>query len=313
MKKISIFIISAMLLSMLAAFSVSAAGDPGMIIDFSDNPILESVSGDMDYNFINDGDARVMEVISMNYDDAENKGGDPNNQFKTEDFIGDGATLDADKYQWMKIELKNFTEATKFEMHFGGDKIGIAAECCTHFDISANDTEYKTYIINIKDQNKLTFPVHQGTKYDGTQYTNDFTKWEDTSCWTGNINIVRFDYAYVREPGGMIPNGTIMNVKYAAFFETKEDAEAWTYTPVKTAADYQPKETVAPTTTEAPATTVAADTTVDETTQNNETTTGSNDSADGGNNMIIWIIIAAAAIIVIVVIIVVVSSKGKKK
>lgn len=300
MKKISIFIISAILFSMLAVVGVSAASDPGMVIDFSDQPSFDGVSSQMDYNFVNDGDARVAVIEAL-----EEKT-DLYASFYPEDYT-DSETINADTYQWVKFCIKNVSVCPIFEMHFAGTSTNgnVIAEACTHYKITSEDTEYKTYVYNIKDANKATFPVHPNANFSG---------FEDTSVWTGDVKTVRLDFGYIQESGGEAPEGINMYIKYIAFFDSEEAANAWEYKPMKTAADYQPKETEAPTTTEAPDTTESPTTTEAEVTQDNETTTGnSNDTADEGNNMAMWIVIAAAAVILIVVVIVIASSKGKKK
>lgn len=123
--------------------------------------------------------------------------------------------FDGDKYQWIKIRIRNRSDAEVFEFHFASTATddSVTAATCTHFPISAKDSEYKEYIFNIQEYNMASQNVNEDVKL-------------EKSVWSGDISIVRFDFMWVAEPSGQVPTGSEMDVQYIGFFDSKEAAEA---------------------------------------------------------------------------------------
>jgi hypothetical protein len=131
--------------------------------------------------------------------------------------------IDAATYQWLRISIRNLSDLPKFEFHYGGDFEGIVAKACTHINISTKDTEYKSYIINIPETNKATFPVHPAIDL------------AEDSNWQGNISTFRLDFGYLEESGGHAKNGDKMYLEYVAFFDSQAAAEGFVFTPERMA------------------------------------------------------------------------------
>ncbi|MBE6687859.1 MAG: S-layer homology domain-containing protein [Ruminococcaceae bacterium] len=124
----------------------------------------------------------------------------------------------ADNYPWIKMRIRNLSAANVFEFHFATEATGkkITADSCTHFPITAYDTEFKEYVFNVKDYNLKSMAV------------NNIENTE--SVWKGKANLLRFDCMWLAEPSGQMPTGSQMYIDYIAFLPTKEAAE-----------EYQPK------------------------------------------------------------------------
>ncbi|MBE6689342.1 MAG: S-layer homology domain-containing protein [Ruminococcaceae bacterium] len=199
MKKILLF----SLLAVILCTAVFAA-QPGYLFAPSDLNRVEysNLSNDCILQY---GD-RYLKIVTVE-GPAEGTNGDP--------FIVVDTALDA-KYEWIKLRIKNMSDAKMFEMHFASDATGgsIAAEACTHFPISARDTEYKEYIFNVKEYNLASQNVNADVKL-------------SESAWSGNISKVRFDSMWIGEPSGQMPKGSEMEIDYIAFFDSKEAAEAY--------------------------------------------------------------------------------------
>lgn len=114
-------------------------------------------------------------------------------------YVYDGVGLNADEYKFMKISVKNESTATMFEFFWDCmDSEGTVTTwgSTTNFTIetmSANDTEYKEYII-------------------------DFSAKED---WTGTILRLRYD------PAGWLNETDVsgkVTTRYIKFYKTAEEA-----------------------------------------------------------------------------------------
>ena len=123
-----------------------------------------------------------------------------------------GADFDGDKYPWMKIRLRNLSDATHFEMHFAsdGNNNSLNAASCTRFPISSGDADFVEYVVNVQNANKET---------------------SGNSIWTGNIFQIRFDCMWKAEPSGQMATGSQMYIDYIGFFATEEEAKAYTTAP----------------------------------------------------------------------------------
>ncbi len=300
MKK-TFVMLAALILMVSMNLSVFAAEAP-IVVDFSEDPdAFGGTNADGDWDYVNDSGKRVLYeecLISPDPADPNDTHGDVYGTVKFD------PPIDAEVYKWLKISLKNVSPYTAFEFHYGGDKHGIVAEACTHFTISADDKDYKTYVINIPEATVATYPVHPKISSDLPAF------------WEGNISDFRIDFAYDKEPGGRVAEGTKMYIEYIAFFDSKEAADAWTFKPARGAVE---KVTKAPDTqapakpaeTKAPAN-ETANSSVTTVPDNAETTAPSVDTATKDNTGLI-IGIAAVGVVVIIVIIIVVLSKKKNE
>ncbi|MBE6687898.1 MAG: hypothetical protein E7588_01320 [Ruminococcaceae bacterium] len=126
--------------------------------------------------------------------------------------------FDGDKYQWIKLRIRNRSAAEVFEFHFVSDGTGgkLVADSCTHFPITANDTEFKEYIFNIPECNMSSQNVNADVKL-------------EKSVWSGKISTLRYDFMWIAEPSGQVPTGSEMDVQYIGFFESEEAAKAHTF------------------------------------------------------------------------------------
>ena len=194
MKKLSVVFAAVLLLLCMSAF----AAEPGYVLaPDAANPIEFSAMFAAVVEYTED-----YATLVSTHDLEEGQNGDPYFIIKRE--------LDT-KYEWIKLRVRNRSEATMFEFHFASDgtKGNIVGESCTHFPISSGDTEFKEYIYNIKERNSIT--------KDGAE-----------SVWTGTATQLRFDSMWIAEPSGQMPKGSTMDIDYIAFFETEEEAKAFT-------------------------------------------------------------------------------------
>lgn len=200
MKKLLIALLMLVVLCSVAC----AASEPGWIMAPSElNPFTPSSSNGC--NTVN-GDTFFRIVSTQDLTQGDN--GDPY-------FSVTGVNLDA-KYEWIKLRIKNYSDAPVFEFHFASTATNdkIVADSCTHFPISTNDEDYKEYIFNVKEYNLASQDVN-----DDVSLT--------ASVWSGTVSTLRFDCMWIAEPSGQVPKGSKMDIDYIAFFDSKEAAEAY--------------------------------------------------------------------------------------
>ncbi|MCL2772612.1 MAG: hypothetical protein FWD71_04600 [Oscillospiraceae bacterium] len=322
MSKVFTIAIIAIMLCPMLNFGVFAAADP-IVIDFSKYDYVEDVldsstGGDGEFDIVNDGDKRVLYAeCTDGYDPAD----DPDGTSTKGDLYSPitnfaDLNVNADTYQWIKFGLKNESAAPGFEVHFSAPDMGIGFSVSTSitFDINPN-SGYTDYVFNVTDQCKKYYPKRAADVDDPNVYPD---------YWHGLIDQLRLDFMYYEESGGHAKTGDKMEIEYIAFFDSEAAANAWTYTPARTAAQYDAEKAAA-----AAATTLA--TTLAPTTQQitdaqtnagdisgaaSADTSGAPDttaasSSGSSGNAVLWIIIAVAAVIVIVIIVVLVTRKKK--
>ena len=123
-------------------------------------------------------------------------GGDPHFPFQ----LPDNMRFSADEYRYVKISMKNTSSATLSQFFFGTNlSPGPLGPDNTNFAVSANDTEFKTYIVDMIDD--CVTPGY----------------------WTGTVQTFRWDPI---EGDGAV-NGAVVYCEYIAFFKTREAAEAF--------------------------------------------------------------------------------------
>lgn len=285
--------------------TVNAATEPELILDFTDEYTMDDTNARNTYsNLVWDTDEGYLHIVSTNGPD-EGGNGDPNMIFNFDQY----GYLDADTYHYMKIKLRNHSEVTRFQLHFSTTTRGLEAATSTLFDLSTNDTDFVTYVIDVAKANEDSLPISK-------EYTPSIT--DEESLWTGDVNTIRLDFLFDAYPGGQVPTGSEMDIEYVAFFASEEDANAWELgtkpDPTEPPATTEPEATETPEVTETPdnateAPATSANTSVP--TASAATATGSTDESSGGISTPVIIAIAAAAVVVIAVVVIVIVKKKK--
>jgi len=183
-----------------------APGDPGFILNPNKDNAALGISGtNSTFEYVDN----YAIMTSLNGPEENEKNvGDP--------YVAIKSNFDGDKYPWVKIRIRNLSDATQFEMHFAStateDKVTGAT--CTHFPITSGDSDFVEYIFNVKDQNLASQQINN------TGLT--------TSAWTGTISTVRLDCMWKAEPSGQMATGSQMYIDYVGFYATEEEAKAHT-------------------------------------------------------------------------------------
>ena len=241
-KLISVCVAAAIVISMFAlAPLVSSAAEPAALYDFYNQSQYDSakISGEYQCKVKWENNALHFEA-----DDADDELGD------TYFFLGAGAGFEAEDNPWMVIKLKNSSDVKKFEMHYGTTTNPIAANTVLHFDITPKDSAYKTYIVNVPDANIKTANALNGpggiAEQAGSknQPITELTE----STFSGKLNQLRLDCMYVDGASGLVPNGSVMDIEYMAFFATENDAKAYAQTGPTNRSDVVATPTAAPVT-----------------------------------------------------------------
>ena len=322
--KIISFLMIAVMLCGIFTFSVSAANP--VVIDFSkydfEDDILTSMGGQGDFSMKADGDRWVL-LVECN--DGYDPDGDPDGTGAKGDIYATiigfkDLDVDADTYQWMKLGVRNESNAPHFEFHFESPTKGFHVESSVTLDIDPN-SDYKSYVYNVTDMCKKYYPKRPADVENPDVYPDH---------WHGHITSFRLDFMYYEESGGHARTGDKIYVEYVAFFDSKQAANDFVFTPARTvtkineekaekaaaAEAAKAEETPA---TEDPAIKIAAVIAAAENkdanktpAEENDTTTASSSTSNDSDNMLLMIVIAAIAVVVIVVIVIFVT-KGKKK
>jgi hypothetical protein len=222
LKKVSFLLALVMVVSMFSSLSVSAASEPGYVYDFY-------YEDDMDYAYTVSGiyccdvswEDHALKIVAENLDDL----GDPYfyvNNIAEED-------MEASDYPYAAFCIKNLTDATEYEGHFGTTMHPVSGSTVFHFDIDPNMTEFKTYVIDMRVQNQIN--VNRINGPDGISAEEGATgnlvpeMEEGESFWEGSVTNLRFDSAYRGGRSGLAEEGDTLYVAWVAFFETEEDAK----------------------------------------------------------------------------------------
>ncbi|MCL2158526.1 MAG: hypothetical protein FWH48_03875 [Oscillospiraceae bacterium] len=338
MKKLSKIVAFLFVAAMLSGIFniVAMAADP-IVIDFSKydyaDDILDGAGGQGEYDMVNDGERRVLYAECVDgyvpEDDPEGTGTIGDLYGSIFDF--ESFDMDGDVYQWMKIGVKNDSAAPFFEFHFSSPTKDYNVETSVNLEINPN-SDYTSYVYNVTEQCERYYPKRPADVGDPNVYPDH---------WHGLINKLRIDFMYYEESGGHARTDDKLYIEYIAFFDSKEAADAYVFTPARTVAQYEEAKAAADAQKAAEAAEKAeadaakaaeaaaaaenaADDAANDANENEgvdvgdgeatEAASSAADSEDSGNNMMIIIIIVAAAVVVVVVIIVVVVvGKGKKK
>jgi len=225
-KFISFAIIVVMLCGMFT-FSVSAAAP--IVLDFSKYDdvldILAAASGGQgEFDVVKDGDRFVLFAECVDgFDPAEDDASSTKGDLYTSIVDFEDLNLDADVYQWMKLGVRNPSNAPGFEVHFSSPTKGYNVETSITFDIKPN-SDYTSYIYNITEQCKKYYPKRAGDVGDPDVYPDH---------WHGHINQFRLDFMYYEESGGHARTGDKIYVEYIAFFDSEQAAKDFVFKPAR--------------------------------------------------------------------------------
>ncbi|MBQ3867426.1 MAG: hypothetical protein II789_02645, partial [Clostridia bacterium] len=221
-RSLALLLTLALAVSMLAPTAVSAASEPGYVYDFYYEEDLEDVYVITGTYCCEAGwEDHALKIVAVDAGEL----GDTNFYINS---IADG-DMEASDYPYMAFSVKNPTDATEFEGHFGTNLHPISGSTVFHADIEPNMTEYKTFIVNMPQSNhdnvnRINAPGGLSDQEGAT--ANIVDEMEDgESCWEGTVTTMRFDSIYRSGRSGEAQDGDTMYIAWMAFFETEEDAK----------------------------------------------------------------------------------------
>ena len=221
-RSLSILLALALVLSMLPSFTVSAA-EPGYVYDFYYQSDFDNYTLTGTNQCAVTWEDHAMKMVSEVPEDDPI--GDPN--FYIND-IADG-DFDGEDYPYVAFCLKNLSDATEYEGHFGTSTHPISGSTVFHFDVDPNMTEYKTYVFNMPVQNQKYVNLINGP--DGVSAQEGATQnvvaemEEGDTFWEGTISSFRFDGMYRGGRSGLSEAGDTLYISWIGFFATEEDAK----------------------------------------------------------------------------------------
>ncbi len=223
-RSLSILLALALVMSLLPSFTVSAA-EPGYVYDFyyeSDFNNDYTVTGTNQCNVT--WEDHALKMVADGLDEI----GDPNFYLNN---IAD-AGIDGEDYPYVAFCLKNLTDATEYEGHFGTSSHPISGSTVFHFDVDPNMTEFKTYIFNMPVQNQKYVNIINGP--DGVAAQEGATAnvvaemEEGETAWEGTVSTFRFDGMYRGGRSGLSQEGDTLLISWIGFFASEEDAKNYT-------------------------------------------------------------------------------------
>ncbi len=241
MKRIFSICVAVMLMMTMLTIvplSSSAAAEPAKLLDFYEEYLFNEHSSSGEHDVAVSWKDHAMDIVALT-----------ENTEKSDPYftVVSSGGFSADDNQWMVIKLKNLSEVTVFEMHYGTDIHPVSGSTVAHFDISAKDSDFKTYVVNIPQANLDTAYELNGpggiAEEDGETAT--VLAPLETSTWEGNVTDIRLDAMYLNGSGGNVPDGSEMLIEYLAFFPTEADAKAFSQSGPDRSS-YAPPATAAP-------------------------------------------------------------------
>ncbi len=221
-RSLALLLTLALAVTMLAPTAVSAASEPGYVYDFYYEEDLEDVYVITSLYCCEAGwEDHALKIVAVDAGEL----GDTNFYINS---IADG-DMEASDYPYMAFSVKNPTDATEFEGHFGTNLHPISGSTVFHADIEPNMTEYKTFIVNMPQSNhdnvnRINAPGGLSDQEGAT--ANMVAEMEDgESFWEGTVTTMRFDSIYRSGRSGEAQDGDTMYIAWMAFFETEEDAK----------------------------------------------------------------------------------------
>ncbi len=220
-KLISVCLVAALVFSLFTLLPLSlSAAEPGKLIDFYYEDL---------YN-----DAAVSQenecLVNWKNNSLYFKASTAASELKDPYFsLAAGSDFQTEDHPWMVIKLKNLSDITTFEMHYGTSIHAMNGAAVVHFDIKAKDSDYQTYVVNIPEANLATaYPLNGpgGIAEQAGSTTPPIDKLSK-STWEGTLTTLRFDCLYKDGASGNVPDGAEMYIEYAAFFSSEDDAKAF--------------------------------------------------------------------------------------
>lgn len=220
-KLVSVCLIAAIVISVFTFTPiVSSAAEPAKLIDFYYEDLYNqhSPAGEVDCTV-----EWANNALHYTANTENSELGD------TYFSVGGAGGFEADDNQWMVIKLKNLSDVTTFELHYGTSLFNVAGNTVAHFDISAKDSDYKTYVIDIAKANLDTAYALNGPDGIAQQAGSTDTPISELteSTWQGTVNSFRLDCLYKEGKSGMVPNGSEMYIEYIAFFASEADGKEY--------------------------------------------------------------------------------------
>ncbi|MBO4363633.1 MAG: hypothetical protein J5912_04555 [Clostridia bacterium] len=231
MKKFRICAVLVALAVLVACVPFTAHADgaePGLLYDFYEKAVSESYGYTTLTNCVvewTDGALRV--TADPNIMELDDGIGDPSFYISDAQF----SDLDCSDYPYFAINLRNPSEATQFEVHFGTDEHGLSASNVFHLDIDANMDSFKTFYCYIPTQNEKWVNILNAPGGLSEQETGSYTApemEEGGSFWEGILTQIRVDGVYFGGRSGLVPGGTVYDIGWIAFFKTEDDVKNFT-------------------------------------------------------------------------------------
>ena len=220
-RSMSIILVLALVLSLIPSFTAFAA-EPGYVYDFyyeSDFDSIYTVTGTNECSV--SWEDHALKIVAENLSEI----GDPNfyiNSIADED-------IDGEDYPYVAFCLKNLTDATEYEGHFGTSTHPISGSTVFHFDVDPNMTEFKTFIFNMPVQNQKYVNIINGpdgvSASEGASGNVVAEMEEGETFWEGTISSFRFDGMYRGGRSGLAEEGDTLLISWVGFFATEEDAK----------------------------------------------------------------------------------------
>ena len=220
-RSLALLLIAALMVSMLS-LPVFADAAPGYVYDFyyEDDLITEFlISGS--YCCETEWEDHALKIVAA---DA----GDLGDTYFYINSIAD-AGMEASDYPYMAFSVKNLSDATEYEGHFGTSAHGVSGSTVFHVDIDPNMTEFKTFVVNMPQSNhdnvnRINAPGGISDEEGAT--ANLVAEMEEgESFWEGEVTSLRFDSIYRGGRSGEALDGDTLYIAWMAFFETEEDAK----------------------------------------------------------------------------------------
>ena len=206
-KLIGICVAAAILVSMLAFTPLaSVAAEPTKLIDFYWEELY------YEYGPAGENECIVNWKDNALYFTANTEGSELGDPYFT---VSNSSGFEADENPWMVIKLKNLSDIGTFEMHYATSLHTMGGATVLHFDITAQDTDYKTYVVNIPQANLDTAYPLNGPDGIAQQAGSTDTPIEELtdSTWEGTVSDIRLDCLYKEGKSGMVPDGAEMYIE----------------------------------------------------------------------------------------------------
>lgn len=221
-RSMALLLVVALMISMLSLPIVSSAAEPGYVYDFYyEDDLLDKYLISGAYCCETEWEDHALKIVAADAGDL----GDT--YFYINSIADEG--MEASDYPYMAFSVKNLSDATEYEGHFGTSQHAISGSTVFHVDIDPNMTEFKTFIVNMPQSNhdnvnRINAPGGISDEEGAT--ANLVAEMEDgETAWEGEVTTMRFDSIYRSGRSGEAQDGDTLYIAWMAFFETEEDAK----------------------------------------------------------------------------------------